>query len=161
MLVFDSIKNQFPDLKKDQIFLSGLKELDRYTENHWDWTIPGKPERINFLNFLKYVKQEYGFDNTLMCCLFILIIFPRKFFDMYTSVENKTVGMLEYKIPIYSQIFHLPFYKKDMGVWWYEKKLPLPLNAVPQEIVTSYIQAELAKIDGWRIFHPYYKMWKR
>src|SRR3990167_977727 len=95
MLVFDSLVHQFPGLKKNQIFLSGLKELDGDTENRWDWTRPGELERENYLNFLEYVQKEYDFSGSPLCCLFILLIFPRLFFDKYASVKNPQIGMLE------------------------------------------------------------------
>ncbi|MEI7477891.1 MAG: hypothetical protein WCJ81_05340 [bacterium] len=34
-----------------------------------------------------------------------------------------------------------------------------PMNAKPMEIEDSYIQKELEKKDGWRVFHPYFKVY--
>lgn len=159
MLVFDSLKSQFPDLQKDQIFLSGLQNLDSETEKNWYWTSPEHDQRKRYTDFLEYVKTEYRFTNELLCCLFIFQIFPRLFFKKYLSVKEKELGMLEYKIPIYASIFQLSFYEKEMGVRWHEKKMK-PLNAIPEEIPADYIQKELRKKKGWRIFHPYFKIWK-
>lgn len=158
MLVFDSLKNQFPEIKPGEIYFSGLKELDEETENNWWWTKPNGEERQNYLNFLEYVKQNFTYTSRALCCLFILEIFPRIFFDKYLSVSNKEVGMLEYKNPTYAKIFELPFYKRDLGVRWHENSVR-PLNAIPEEIPTEYIKSELEKPQGWRIFHPYFKMW--
>jgi len=66
---------------------------------------------------------------------------------------------LEYKIPIYAKIFNIPFYKKDLGTFWWERQKDLPINALPKEIKKSFIDKELKKTSGWRIFHPYYKIW--
>lgn len=160
MLIFDSLKNQFPNLDKDQIFLSGLKRLDKHTEESWDWTQTSGKERINYLAFLKYVKEKYGYnEDPPLCSLFIFEIFPRIFFEKYLEVENKEIGMLEYKIPIYAEIFKIPFYQKDLGVLWDENYKQFPLNAIPKEIETSYINSELQNPKGWRIFHPYFKIW--
>ncbi|MBA4320186.1 MAG: hypothetical protein C0412_17445, partial [Flavobacterium sp.] len=160
MLIFDSLLNQFSKIKKDQIYLSGLRKLDAEIENKWDWTRPDKKERQNYLNFLEYVKINYGYvDQPSLCSLFIFQIFPRIFFKKYLRVKNKEVGMLEYKIPIYAKIFNISFFKKNIGVWWFSDE-PKPLNARSKEISKDYIQQELAKKNGWRIFHPYYKIWK-
>ncbi len=158
MLIFDSLLDQFSGINKNQIYLSGLRNLDKEIENEWDWTKPGEKERQNYLNFLKYVKKNYGYaDDPPLCSLFILQVFPKIFFEKYLTVKNKEIGMLEYKIPIYAKIFRIPFYKKDLGTRWNDD--PKPLNAIPEEISSDYIKEELIKKDGWRIFHPYYKIW--
>jgi hypothetical protein len=159
MLVFDSFKNQLPGIQKDQIFFSGLRKLDPELENRWHWTKPDGEERQDFLNFREYVKNKYGYTAVLPCCLFILEIIPRLFFDKYLSVENKKVGMLEYKTPTYAKIFGVPFYERDLGVQWAVGE-ETPMNAEPEEIKTEYIERELSKPNGWRIFHPYFKIWK-
>lgn len=158
MLVFDSFAKQFPNFRKNQIFLSGLRPLEKYIESRWDWT-KDKKERKNYINFLKYLKSDFNYSGDLLCCLFILEIFPKIYFERYSKVKDKKIGMLEYKTPIYAKIFGIPFYEKDMGVWWFGKKQK-PLNAVPKEVSENYIVEELKRPNGWRIFHPYYKIWE-
>lgn len=161
ILVFDLLKNQFPGLQKRQIFLSGLRELDPETENRWTWTTPKKEYRKNYLAFRDYVKKEYGyFPKRFLCCLYILEILPRDFFDSWSTVQDKFIGMLEYKIPTYADIFKIPFYKKDLGVWWWDRQGNLPMNARPIEITAAYIKLQLEKKNGYRIFHPYSEIWK-
>ncbi|MFA7301717.1 MAG: hypothetical protein WC069_05380 [Candidatus Shapirobacteria bacterium] len=162
MLVFDSFEKQFPDIKKDEMFMSGLQPLDKYTEENWEWTSPKHEFRNDFDNFLLYIKEKYGYvKSNLPCCLFILEIMPRIFFEKYLTVENKEIGMLEYKIPIYAEIFSIPIYKKDVGAQWWEDVNTKPINAEPTEIKTEYIEQELQKKNGWRIFHPYFKIWEK
>jgi len=158
MLVFDSILNQLSGIKKDQIFLSGVRKIDNEVESQWSWTKVGNKERNNYLNFITYAKEEYNFTNIPLASLFILQVFPRIFFDKYLTVKNREIGMLEYKIPTYAKIFDISFYEKDIGVKWFgdEEK---PLNAIPEEISKNYIEEQINKKNGWRIFHPYYKKW--
>ena len=159
MLVFTSLSNLFGKMKTGEIFLSGLRELSKSIEDRWNWTQLGSPNRRNYLNYLKYVKEEYGYRESPLCCLFILQALPREFFDRYLSVKNRRVGMLEYKMPIYARIFGIPFYRKDLGVCWFEDLKTRPLNAETVEISEGYVRKELKKRDGWRIFHPYFKKW--
>jgi hypothetical protein len=157
MLVFDSLKNQFPGLQKDQIFFSGLRTLDENTESRWDWT--STPEdRPNYLRFVTYIENTYGYTDRCLATLFIMQVFPRLFFEKYAEVKDREIGMLEYKIPTYAKIFNIPFYEKDLGVNWFETE-PKPMNAIPEEIERTYILDELSKESGWRLFHPYYKVW--
>jgi len=160
-LVLGNIKTQFPELKKDQIFISGTRVLDSYIESRWHWT--KTKERKNYLAFKKYIADNYNYTKKPLCSLFILQIFPRKFFDQWLTVKNKLIGMLEYKIPTYALIFKIPFYKKDLGVAWFAKNKNTqntPLNAIPTEIEDNYIKKQLTKKKGFRIFHPYLKSWK-
>ena len=159
MLVFDSLEKIFLGIKKDEMFVSGIRSVDKELEDKWDWVKLGSEERQNYLNFLKYIEKTYQYKDEPLASLFIIQVFPRIFFDKYLTVKNKEVGMLEYKIPTYAKIFGIPFYKKDIGVKWYGGE-PKPLNAIPQEISEEYIKEQLTKQDGWRIFHPYFKMWE-
>lgn len=160
MLLFESIKKLFPKIKRNEVFLSGLRKITKPLEKAWDWTRPGTKERKNYLRFMKYVEKNYGYKETPLACLFILLVFPRVFFEKYLKVKNKQVGMLEYKVPIYARIFGLPFYEKDFGVYWQGNPKTKPLNALPEEISAAHIKGELANKKGWRIFHPYYKQWR-
>lgn len=164
MLVFESIDTLLPGIQKDEIFLSGLRDLDKQVEEFW-WHASATEEiRENRKAFFKYVRNTYGYDCVPpLCCQFIFEVLPRIFFEKYATVENKEVGMLEYKVPTYADIFKIPFYKKDIGVAWEELGEDFhhaPLNASPRgELSEGYIRLELAKSDGWRLFHPYSKMW--
>ncbi|PLX25863.1 hypothetical protein C0580_01175 [Candidatus Parcubacteria bacterium] len=161
-LVLGNIKKQFPGLKKDQVFISGTRILDKTIEPRWHWTNPKHKERKNYLAYKKYIAENYNYTKKLFCSLFILQVFPRKFFDKWLTVKDNIVGMLEYKIPTYAEIFKIPFYKRDVGVWWFRKKDELgmvPLNARCVEIEDKYIKKELKKKKGFRIFHPYFNKW--
>jgi hypothetical protein len=160
MLVFDSIKAQFKDMKKEEIYLSGARSLDKEVEEKWDWTQSGSKERENYIRFIKYIEENYQYKDERLCCLFIFEIFPRKFFEKYLSVTGKEIGMLEYKIPIYSKIFGIPFFEKELGVRWFESDIK-PLNAIPEEIPRDFIESELSKENGFRIFHPYFEEWNK
>lgn len=159
MLVFDSIESQLDGMKQGETFFSGLRDLSKDIESVWHWT--GGAKRNNYLNFLEYVKDRYGYtDNPALCCLYIFVVLPRIFFEKYLEVENKEIGMLEYKDPIYAKIFDIPFFTKDLGVLWHDNEGQKPLNAIPEEIPVDYIQDELQKENGYRLFHPYFKTWE-
>ena len=161
-LVLGNIKKQFSGIKKGEIFISGIRILDKYIEEKWSWTKLKSDERKNYLNFQKYVMEKYGYKNKLLCSLFILQIFSRDFFNCWLTVEDKEIGMLEYKIPTYAKIFNIPIYRKDLGVWWFNKNAKrgeTPLNARGVEVKEKLINSELNKKNGFRIFHPYFKIW--
>lgn len=163
MLVLCSIKQQFPKLKKGQLFLSGLRTLDSFIEKRWDWTKLGGRERKNYLKFKDYLRKKYNYTNKLLCSLFILQIFPKQFFRAWSKERDNALGMLEYTLPTFAKIFKIPFYKKDTGVWWFNKNArrgETPMNARGVQIKKSLIMRELRKRNGFRIFHPYFKTWE-
>ncbi|MBT3356502.1 hypothetical protein HN784_05095 [bacterium] len=161
-LILGDIKKQLPGIKKGEIFISGTRILDNYIEERWNWTKKGDRERPNYLKFQKHIEDKYNYKNKLLCSLFIFQVFPKNFFDKWSTVENKELGMLEYKIPTYAKIFNIPIYRRDLGVWWFNEKAykgETPMNAMEEEISENLISTELKKEDGFRIFHPYFKKW--
>lgn len=162
MLVLADLKNIFGKIKKGQMYLSGLRTLTSGLEKKWSWTRPNGKYRKDYLAFLKYIQSAYGLKNRLPCCLFIFQIFPRSFLEKFSAVRNNRLGFLEYKIPTYTKIFEIPMFKKDLGCQWFNEKLPkdsFPLNADSINISETYIRSELKKKNGFRMFHPFNKIW--
>lgn len=161
-LILGNIKKQLPGIKRKEIFISGIRLLDNYIEEKWMWTRKGNEKRQNYLNFKKYIRKKYKYKKKLLCSLFIFQVFPREFFEKWLAVEDKEIGMLEYKIPTYAKIFNIPIYKHNLGVWWFNKKArrgETPMNAIGVEILKDFIDSELKRKDGFKIFHPYFKEW--
>jgi hypothetical protein len=150
-----------------QIFLSGLRKIDKEVYDNWDWTKTWTKKsktgrRKNFQDFVDYIKNNYKFKGLPPCCLFIFEIFPRIFFKKYSAVKNNELGMLEYKIPAYAKIFKISFFRKDLKVFWNlfsENTKNFALNAVPRGVSKDYIKKELKNKKGLRLFHPYFKLW--
>jgi len=158
-LVLDNINSLFINVRSDEILLSGYRILDNNLEQIWNWTRNDRKHRKNYLRFLEYIKTTYKYRGQPYCCLFIFQIFNKIFFEKYLQVKNKELGMLEYKIPIYSNIFNIPVHECNLGVKWHDNNNKA-MNAIPKEIPEEYICIELAKNSGYRIFHPYFKIWK-
>jgi hypothetical protein len=155
-LVFDSVERQLEGMRKGEIYLSGLRALDQELEQRWFWT-RSDGDRQHYLDFLEYVKARYGYGEQPLCSLFILPAVPREFFEKYLTVSDREYGFLEYKIPVYAKIFGVPFFERDLGARWDEEARPLSAARMP--LSASYVEQELAKPNGWRIFHPYHLPW--
>ncbi|QZZ22089.1 hypothetical protein J5X98_06730 [Leptothermofonsia sichuanensis E412] len=179
MLVFDSVEHLFSTLKKDQILLSGLRPI-KEVENDWEWVAPKIPERREqYLNFLKYVREVYNYNQDPMGCLFIVACFPKIFLDQYSQINQPQLGFLEYRIPIYAQIFGISFCENhSFQAWWVDadpvfwtknpikrawnslqvRLAPNPLNPAKREISLIPIYRHLKTEKGARIFHPYERL---
>lgn len=176
MLVFGAVEQLFSMLKKDQILLSGLRPIAE-VEDDWQWVSPKAPDlRQRYLKFLDYVHKKYDYNQKPLGCLFIVIGLPRTFLEQYSKVEEAELGFLEYRIPIYAQIFGISFCKNhSFNAWWVDidpafraKNLvarawnslnlrlnPNPLNPAKREISLIPIFFKLNTREGARIFHPY------
>jgi len=176
MLVFGAIEELFSMLKQDEILLSGLRPVAE-VEHNWQWVTPKIPDlRQRYLDFLTHVRKTYGYDQDPLGCLFIVIGFPRTFLDQYSKVEEPELGFLEYRIPIYAQIFGTPLCEDHpFQAWWvdtdpvFQEKNPVrrvwnslqlrlnpnPLNPAKREISLIPIYRHLNTEIGARIFHPY------
>jgi hypothetical protein len=176
MLVFGAIEQLFAMLKPDQILLSGLRPIAE-VEDDWMWVTPKIPANRNqYLQFLQYVDKTYNYQQDPLGCIFIVACLPRIFLEAYSKIEQPELGFLEYRIPIYAQIFGTPFCENHpFHAWWVDgdpkfhaKNLiqrainlfrlrlrPNPLNPTRSDISLVPIYRHLSAKSGARIFHPY------
>ena len=177
MLVFGEIEKLFSMLKKDEILLSGLRPI-KEVEKDWMWVTEKIPEhRQQYLTFLEYVQKTYHYKLEPLGCIFLVICLPRVFLDKYATVEQPELGFLEYRIPMYAQIFGIPFCEKHpFNAWWLDcdslynhnrqpikrfvnmlrSKFNSPtLSASRTNVSLISIFRHLNSQTGARIFHPY------
>lgn len=176
MLVFGAIEQLFSILKPDTILLSGLRSIAE-VENDWLWVTPNIPaHQQQYVEFLEYVGKTYDYQQDPLGCIFIVACLPRIFLEPYSQIEQPELGFLEYRIPIYAQIFGIPFCENHpFQAWWVDadplfhannlfqrtsnlvnRRLnPNPLNPTRTDISLIPIWRHLNTQTGARIFHPY------
>lgn len=176
MLVFGAIEQIFSMLKQDQILLSGLRPIAE-VENDWLWVTPKVPDHRNrYLEFLEHIGKTYDYQQDPMGCIFIVVCLPRIFLEAYSKVEHPEIGFIEYRVPMYAQIFGITFCENHpFHAWWVDgdpifqaKNLcqrainslkirlnPNPLNPTRTDISLIPIFRHLNTQTGARIFHPY------
>lgn len=162
MLVFDDIAAQLPGLQKGQLFFAGFRDLDSALERQWAWTRPDYDHCDEYKAFLAYIAQEYDYHDTPKTCLYLLEVLTKKFFEDFLTVKDKKIGMLEYKDPTLAHIFKHDMYVRDIGVHWPDWREPdeSPLIAMKKyPLRREFVEAELARPDGWRIFHSFKEIW--
>lgn len=120
MLMFGAVEQLFSMLQKNQILLSGLRPIAE-VEHEWSWVSPKVPDRRQqYLEFLEHIRQTYHYNQDPLGCLFIVVCLPRIFLDRYSSIEQPEREFLEYRIPMYAQVFGIPFAKLTrftLGGW--------------------------------------------
>jgi hypothetical protein len=176
MLVFGAIEQLFSMLKPDTILLSGLRPISE-VKNDWLWVTPKIPaHQHQYVEFLEYVGKTYDYQQDPLGCIFIVACLPRIFLEPYAQIEQPELGFLEYRIPIYAQIFGIPFCENHpFQAWWVDadplfhannlfqrtsnslnrRFNPNPLNPTRTDISLIPIWRHLNTQTGARIFHPY------
>ena len=180
MVVVGALGTLFSDLMPDEILLSGLRPV-REIERWWPYVSKQNPERrAQYLAFLERVRNEHSYDHEPLACLMALACLPRSFLDRYAQISEPELGYLEYKIPIFAQIYGTPFCTSHpFRPWWDRPIIPwypprrwnrrpprwtVPpteraLNAGIREIPHREIRRQLRAPLGARIFHPVYGMY--
>jgi len=162
MLVFDDILNQLPGLRPGQVYFAGNRELDKTVENQWAWTRPDGRHRHEYDEFVSLLAKEYGWYGPLRACVYLLEVLTREFFDEYMEVPNKKIGMLEYKDPTLAEVWGLNVYERDLGVNWGDWHTVEEAALIARHgilVTDEFVREQLAKTDGWRIFHPSLSLW--
>ncbi len=162
MLVFDDILNILPGLQKDRVYFAGYRTMEESVENRWTWTRPDGKHRAQYEEFCDFVDKTYGWKEPLKICLYLFEVLTRQFYDNYLKVNNKYIGMLEYKDPTLAAAWGMDIYKKDLGVYWgdrYTKDTPALIAKGNMYVSDKFIKEQLNEPDGWRIFHPNLSNW--
>lgn len=177
MLVFGEIEKLFSMLKKDEVLLSGLRPI-KEVEEDWMWVTPKLPEyRQKYLTFLEYVQKNYNYTLDPLGCIFIVICLSRVFLEKYSTVQQPELGFLEYRIPMYAQIFGIPFCENhpfnaswlDSDPLYNHNKQPIKrlvnllrfkfnsptLSASRNNVSLISIFRHLNSKRGAKVFHPY------
>lgn len=161
MLVFGHLDKLFAGLKQGEMLFSGLRPV-REVDPWWWYIRENSPEREEYFRFLDFVRETYGFGGDPLCGEFIVICLPRTFIERYAEIANPELGFLEYKIPIYAQIFGTPFFTNHPhNPWWGDdpatRDAPLlarALNSETKNVPLRSIVAHKLLPGGRRIFHP-------
>ncbi|WP_407278608.1 hypothetical protein U5817_20395 [Aromatoleum evansii] len=164
MLVFGRLEGLFAGVQEGEMLFSGLRPV-REVDPWWWYIREGSPERAEYFRFVDFVRQTHGFSAEPLCGEFIVVCLPRSFLERYAGIHNPDLGFLEYKIPIYAQIFGVPFCTAHpYNPWWGDdpstRDAPLlarALNSETRDVPLRSILTHLALPWGSRIFHPVFR----
>jgi hypothetical protein len=160
MLVFGPLERAFACLRPGEALFSGLRPV-REVEESWAWVAPSQPAaRATYLEFLAHVRERHGYAGEPLGYLAIVTCLPRAFLDRFVGIERPELGFLEYRLPIYAQVFGTPLCREHPFRPWWGSVEPYSrwstLRARPVEVQPLTILANLARGNGARVFHPYW-----
>jgi len=184
-LVLSSIKEQFKNLKKGEILFSGMRPA-KEVEDWWYWV--SKKERDapaaygyqTYTDFLNHIKEKYNYSDEPVFSQSFFCIYPRAFLEPFSKLEWPIPGYGEYRMPMYAQVFGVPFCAShQVDTWWpgdpekskppYQERIVESENIPPyaeRALTTAGIPLPLKEIlklsagkNGQKLFHPYYRIY--
>jgi len=161
LVVVSPLVDLLPPLEVGDMLISGARPV-REVEAWWQW-VRGE-RRGEYDAFLAHVAARFGSVDDPMCCQFIGLVAPRSFMARYAVIEEPDLGFLEYKIPIYAQVFGTPLVPDTcFRPWWPEEpatsratRTQSLVHAWPTPVRLPVMMYEAKRPRGRRIFHPYH-----
>jgi hypothetical protein len=133
----------------------GLTALTPVSELEAEWTWLRREEsRREWEALLAYARSEWAYDGIPYGCVGPGPSFPRAFLEAYAGVDTPVLCNDELRLPLFAQILGFELADTRLrGPWRGEREDPF-FHFRDPEIEWRTIEAELAKPDGWRAFHP-------
>lgn len=153
MVILAPLSQVFPQLKPGHLLLSFYRPIAEIA-HHWEW-VKKQPHRDRYQEFLSILQQRYGYAHSPMCAIFIVVALPRIFLEAYSQVADPELGFIEYRVPIYSQIFGIgvdAYHPPRVNV---PAKLQRVLTAANPPVRLGTILCHWLLPGGARVFHPY------
>jgi len=159
--VVTPLSRLLPPMEEGDMLLSGLRPM-RDVEGWWHWTRGANGDEYE--RFMAGVRAAHGPASEPMCCQFISGVLPRRFFERYGDVAGDELGFLEYKIPVYAQVFGIrlvpdtcfrPWWAEDPSMAGASRRDKL-VHAWPTSVRLPVMLAEAMRPGGRRAFHPYH-----
>jgi hypothetical protein len=161
MVVTARLSQWLPAFDGEEMLVSGVRPVSE-VESWWRWT-RWEETRAEYDALLARVTEHYGPVDEPMCCQFIGLVVPRRFFACYRDIEDPELGFLEYKVPIYAQAFGIRLVPDAwFRPWWPEEPVTGPvrrrdqlMHAWGSSVRLPSMMAEALRPGGRRAFHPY------
>ena len=161
MVVVAPLARLLPPLARGDMLVSGIRPV-REVESWWQWT--RGEARDEYDAFLSHVERRYGRVDDPLCCQFIGLVAPREFMERYAGIDEPELGFLEYKLPVYAQVFGTPLLPDTcFRPWWPEEpatsragRTATLVHAWPTSVRLPVMAYESLRPGGRRVFHPYH-----
>jgi len=160
LVVTVPLRRLLPPLAPGDMLISGLRPV-KEVESWWHWT--RGEAREEYESFLASVSARHGAVQDPQCCQFIALVVPRSFLVQYGEIAEPEIGFLEYKVPVYAQVFGIPLVPDTcFRPWWPEDpattgagRTAALMHAWSSPVRLPVMLYEAHRPGGRRAFHPY------
>lgn len=152
LLLLEPLESLYSSVPEGAVGLTALTPISEL-EREWTW-LRREQSRREWETLLARARAEWGYDGIPHGCLCPGPCFPRSFLEGYATMTPPALCHDELRLPLFAQILGFPIVDTGLrGRWHGEREDPF-FHFRSHEIELNDIQAELAKPDGWRAFHP-------
>jgi len=161
LVVVSPLRALLPPMADGDMLISGVRPV-REVEAWWQW-VRGDA-RHEYDAFMAHVASRFGPVTDPLCCQFIGLVAPRAFLARYAGIDQPELGFLEYKLPVYAQVFGVPLVPDTcFRPWWPEEpatsgatRAQMLVHAWRTPVRLPVMLAEATRPHGRRMFHPYH-----
>jgi hypothetical protein len=152
LLLLAPLESLYASVPEGAVGLTALTPISEL-EQEWTW-LRREANRREWEALLARASSEWAYDGTPYGCLGGGSCFPRSFVETYAAIDPPVLCNDELRLPLFAQILGFPLADTRLrGPWRGEREHPL-FHFRAADVPLGAIQAELAKPDGWRAFHP-------
>jgi hypothetical protein len=152
LLLVEPLETLYASVPQGAVGLTALTPISEL-EQEWTW-LRREENRGQWETLLARARAEWDYDGTPYGCLGPGSCFPRSFLEAYGAIDPPSLCNDELRLPLFAQILGFPIVDTRLrGPWRGEREDPF-FHFRDRDIELSAIEAELAKPDGWRAFHP-------
>ena len=157
LLLLDSLAHIYGGIDPRGLGLSRLVAL-KEVEQVWWWS-SRSPWREEVQELLAQVRRDYDYRAEPFSCIAGGACLPREFLEQYSRLEIPPLVNDEFRLPLFAQILGFSLY--DTGFYSHLPSDNQQFFNLKVEIPTARIRRELRQLNGWRVFHPYYRVFTR
>jgi hypothetical protein len=152
LLTFAPVHLLYPSLADSAVALTGLVPLSSVADV-WHWTTFPEAAAESH-RFLETAPQEWRVTQAPLVCIGPGYSLPRRFLDRYAELDVPDLAHDELRLPFFARV--LGFELADTGFYsrWMDPEVERGFNADAVEIDPQYVEEELRRPVGRRIFHP-------
>ncbi len=152
LLLLEPLESLYASVPHGAVGLTALTPISEL-EREWTW-LRREANRREWETLLARARAEWGYEGVPHGCLGPGPCFPRSFLEQYAAMKPPPLCNDELRLPLFAQILGFPMADTRLrGPWRGEREDPF-FHFRDRGIELSAIEAELAKADGWRAFHP-------
>lgn len=153
LLYLEKIENLFPQMKRDEVRVTGLIPLQKVSR-YWYWC--NKNNFNRYKRFVKEVGDTFGQSFEEYAMLGPGVCFSKSFLDDLNKIELFGTDIIdEMKIPIWAQILGYKLISNNFYRNWFSFFEQKVFNANNFNINLKTIGKHLNRRNGRRAFHPF------
>lgn len=158
VLLFGRIEDLYRRVAPTALGLTGLVPLQAISAR-WSW-LTREQYRSELAELMAFLRAEYSFSGPPYACVGPGLSLPRSFLERYASVPVPELCHDELRLPTFASA--LGFELEDTGFFkrWFDQEEERFFNADRREIDEEVIRRELARPEGRRVFHPYFRVFR-